>query len=179
MGPSGCGKSTFVDLLTGLLTPQQGQILIDGVSLSEENLSSWLKCIGYVPQFPYIFDGTLAENVAFGQSPATIDRGRVLTVCRMAAIDYLNQLPLGIDSFIGERGVKLSGGQRQRVAIARALYRNPSLIIFDEATSALDEEKDAEIRQLISTLKGQQTMVVVSHRPSTVTDCDVIVRMEG
>lgn len=177
MGPSGCGKSTLIDLLTGLLIPQQGSILIDGQPLHKDNVHSWQAQIGYVPQFPYIFDGTLAENVAFGQASNSVDRQRVLDVCRMAAIDFLHQLPQGIDSVIGERGVKLSGGQRQRVAIARALYRQPKLIIFDEATSALDEEKDFEIRQLILQLKGKQTLVVVSHRPSTIADCDAVIQL--
>lgn len=179
MGPSGCGKSTFVDLLTGLLQADSGKILIDGVELNVENCADWQRNIGYVPQFPYIFDGSLAENIAFGQPLQDIDRGQVNTVCSMAAIDFLDQLPDGIDSMIGERGVRLSGGQRQRVAIARALYRQPGVIIFDEATSALDEDKDFEIRQLISQLKGKQTLVVVSHRPSTVADCDVVVQLSA
>lgn len=174
MGPSGCGKSTFVDLLVGLLTPSKGEVLVDGQSLKVGQLAAWTQNIGYVPQFPYIFDGTLAENVAFGQPVEMIDRKKVESVCSMAAIDFLDLLPEGINSEIGERGVRLSGGQRQRVAIARALYRKPSLIIFDEATSALDEKKDTEIRQLISKLKGKQTLVVVSHRWSTVADCELI-----
>ena len=179
MGPSGCGKSTLIDLLTGLLAPQQGNILIDGQPLRRDNVHAWQALIGYVPQFPYIFDGTLIENVAFGQPSDSVDRQRVLEVCQMAAIDFLQQLPQGIDSVIGERGIKLSGGQRQRVAIARALYRQPKLIVFDEATSALDEEKDFEIRQLILQLKGEQTLVVVSHRPSTIADCDLLVQLSA
>lgn len=177
MGPSGCGKSTFVDLLVGLLTPCKGEVLVDGQSLSVKQLSAWTRNIGYVPQFPYIFDGTLAENVAFGQPDEMIDRKKVESVCRMAAIDFLDQLPNGIKSMIGERGIRLSGGQRQRVAIARALYRDPNLIIFDEATSALDEVKDAEIRQLITHLRGRRTLIVVSHRPSTVEYCDALIRL--
>ncbi|ORJ59121.1 ABC transporter ATP-binding protein [Geothermobacter hydrogeniphilus] len=178
VGPSGSGKSTLIDLLTGLLWPQGGEIRIDDKLLSEENVHSWRKSIGYVPQFPYILDGTLAENIAFGQAAQDIDRERVVEVCRMAAIDFLDQLSDGIDSIIGERGIKLSGGQRQRVAIARALYRCPKLIIFDEATSALDEDKDFEIRQLILQLKGKQTLVIVSHRPSTIAECDNIVKID-
>jgi len=177
MGPSGCGKSTFVDLLTGLLQPNRGTISIDGVELTFGNVDMWQASIGYVPQFPYIFDGTLAENVAFGLPHSQINRKQILAVCQMAAIDFIDQLPDGIDSMIGERGVRLSGGQRQRIAIARALYRDPELIIFDEATSALDEEKDNEIRQLLFQLKGKRTLVVVSHRSSTIADCDVIVEL--
>lgn len=175
VGPSGCGKSTLVDLLCGLLEPQHGAILVDGVKLSNDTLNSWRKNIGYVPQTPYIFDGTLAENIAFGLDRDEINSNKVIEVCSMARIDFLDQLSEGIDTIIGERGVRLSGGQRQRVAIARALYREPHVVIFDEATSALDEVKDAEIRQLLLNLKGKQTLLVVSHRPSTVADCDVLI----
>ncbi len=177
MGPSGCGKSTLVDLLCGLLLPDSGTIAVDGLALTRENVVAWRRNIGYVPQFPYIFDGTLAENVAFGVVSDAIDTKLVLQVCAMAGIDFLTQLPDGIYSEIGERGVRLSGGQRQRVAIARALYRKPELLIFDEATSALDEEKDAEIRRLLCQLKGEQTLVIISHRPSTVADCDMMLQM--
>jgi ABC-type multidrug transport system fused ATPase/permease subunit len=182
MGPSGCGKSTLVDLMTGLLSPQQGSISVDGVPLSEETLPDWRRRIGYVPQFPYIVDGTLAGNVAFGIDSAQIDEKRVLEACEMAAVDFLPQLAEGIHTPIGERGVRLSGGQQQRVAIARALYRQPEILIFDEATSALDEEKDLRIKELIGKLSGGKTLVVVSHRKSTVEKCDVIFsfdRFEG
>lgn len=119
----------------------------------------------------------MAENIAFGVDPEMIDEACVLQVCELAAVDFLRQLPQGIHTPIGERGVRLSGGQRQRVAIARALYRQPELIIFDEATSALDEDNDQQIRKLISNLKGQQTLVVVSHRASTLDGCDLVVQM--
>jgi ABC-type multidrug transport system fused ATPase/permease subunit len=175
MGPSGCGKSTFVDVLTGLLPPQSGRMLVDGVTLTDEMLPAWRQKIGYVPQFPYIYDGTLAENIAFGVDPEKIDEACVLRVCELAAVDFLQQLPQGIHTQIGERGVRLSGGQRQRVTIARALYRQPELVIFDEATSALDEENDQEIRKLIGSFKGTQTLVVISHRTTTVEGCDEIV----
>ena len=174
MGPSGCGKSTLVDLLTGLLLPQQGHMFVDGVVLTPDMLPAWRQKIGYVPQFPYIFDGTLAENIAFGLGSEEIDEPRVLQMCDLAAVDFLPQLPQGIHTPIGERGVRLSGGQRQRVAIARALYRQPELIIFDEATSALDEDNELQIRTLISNLKRQQTLVVVSHRISTLHSCDAV-----
>ncbi|SEA64873.1 ABC transporter [Desulfuromusa kysingii] len=177
MGPSGCGKSTMVDLMCGLLQPQSGTISVDGVVLTEDNLPSWRQNIGYVPQTPYIFDGTLAENVAFGLEAQEIDLERVASACAMARIDFLDQLPQKFATQIGERGIRLSGGQRQRVAIARALYRQPQLLIFDEATSALDEDTDAEIRQLLLSLKGKQTLIVVSHRPSTVADCDMLLKL--
>jgi ABC-type multidrug transport system fused ATPase/permease subunit len=178
MGHSGCGKSTFVDVLTGLLTPQKGQILIDGLPLSEDLVPYWQRKIGYVPQFPYIFDGTLAENVAFGSPEQKVDCDRIARVLKMASVDFLEQLPDGLDSLLGERGVRLSGGQRQRIAIARALYRYPEILIFDEATSSLDEENDASIRCLLSHLKGDMTLVIVSHRNSTIKDCDNILYMK-
>jgi len=177
MGPSGCGKSTLVDVLMGLLMPQQGHVLVDGVPLTSDMMPAWRQKIGYVPQFPYIFEGTLAENVAFGLDLDDIVESKVLQMCELAAVDFLQRLPQGIHTSIGERGVRLSGGQRQRVAIARALYRQPELIIFDEATSALDEENDQQIRKLILNLKGQQTLVVISHRTSTLDGCDVVFRL--
>jgi ATP-binding cassette, subfamily B, bacterial PglK len=172
IGPSGCGKSTLADMLIGLLLPQQGKILVDGVCLTADMLPEWRKKIGYVPQFPYIFDGTLAENVAFGIAPQDIDDARVLKMCELAAVDFLADLPQCIHTPIGERGVRLSGGQRQRVAIARALYRQPNLLIFDEATSSLDEENDFKIKELIRELTGSHTLLVVSHRKSTLESCD-------
>jgi ABC-type multidrug transport system fused ATPase/permease subunit len=177
MGPSGCGKSTLVDVLTGLLLPQKGRMLVDGIPLTADLLPSWQQKIGYVPQFPYIFDGTLAENVAFGIAPECIDDARVLQMCELAAVDFLSILPQGIHTPIGERGVRLSGGQRQRVAIARALYRNPELIIFDEATSALDEDNDQKILELIKNLKRKLTIVFISHRTCTLNSCDVVFRV--
>lgn len=179
MGPSGCGKSTLVDLITGLLEPQQGEIVIDGQLLTKENIPYWRERIGYVPQSPYIFDGTLARNIAFGVPGKNIDEDQVKRACAMAAIDFLDQLPQGINTTIGERGIRLSGGQCQRIAIARALYRNPELIVFDEATSALDDANDRQIRKLINYLKGKQTLLIVSHRESTVRDCDHVVYMES
>jgi ABC-type multidrug transport system fused ATPase/permease subunit len=174
MGPSGCGKSTLVDLLTGLLPPQQGHVLVDDIPLNEETFTEWRKSIGYVPQFPYILDGTLAENIAFGIKPECIDAKRVLESCDLAAIDFLQQLPGGIHTCIGERGVRLSGGQQQRIAIARALYRGPKLLIFDEATSALDDENDLKIKEVIGKLGGSHTFIIVSHRKSTLESCDVV-----
>jgi len=174
MGPSGCGKSTFVDLLCGLLRPDFGKILIDNQSLNSRNIATWRQFIGYVPQSPYIFDGSLAENIAFGVPIDQIDMQQVEQCCTKASVDFLERLPRGVMTDIGERGVKLSGGQRQRVAIARALYRSPKILIFDEATSALDPAKDKEIRELISSLKGTLTLIIVSHRISSIKGCDVI-----
>ncbi|MCL0107953.1 ATP-binding cassette domain-containing protein, partial [Peptococcaceae bacterium] len=155
-----------------------GKVLIDGVELNDETRPAWLKKIGYVPQSPYIYDGTLAENIAFGYQGDEIDRDKVLKVCKMAAIDFLKDLPDGIDTQIGERGIKLSGGQRQRVAIARALYLEPEVMIFDEATSSLDTKSEKAIQDTIYNLKGNQTLIIIAHRLSTVKDCDFLVWIE-
>lgn len=179
IGPSGSGKSTLVDIVTGLLQPVKGKILIDDLELSIENATQWKKKIGYVSQFSYIYDGTLAENVAFGVSPQEIDRARIVSCCSMAYMDeFLVDLPQGIDTQIGERGIRLSGGQRQRVAIARALYDSPSIMIFDEATSSLDTKSEAEIKKTIYSLRGNKTLIIIAHRLTTVEDCDCVFWLE-
>ncbi len=179
IGRSGAGKSTLVDLLIGLLEPVKGNILIDGRNLTHDLLPQWLKIIGYVAQSPYIYDGTLAENIAFGIDYDDIDRKRVFQCCEMASMDdFIHELPDGIDSFIGERGVKLSGGQQQRVAIARALYNNPEVIIFDEATSSLDSKSEKSIQRTIYSLKGGHTLIIIAHRLSTIMDCDEIIWLD-
>jgi len=176
IGRSGSGKSTFVDILTGLLSPTQGHIYIDNECIDRYDLRiQWMTKLGYVPQTPYIFDGTIAENIAFEIDPKNINKQKVLECCHMAAMDdFINDLPHGLDSNIGERGVRLSGGQRQRVSIARALYQDPEIIIFDEATSALDEKNEKAIQQTISRLRGKQTLLIVAHRLTTVESCDII-----
>jgi len=180
IGASGAGKSTLVDIITGLLVPSHGKVLIDNQELNSYQIrSKWLTKLGYVPQTPYIFDGTIAENIAFEVTPGAINKEYILECCRMAAMsDFLDDLPNGIDSYIGERGVRLSGGQRQRISIARTLYQNPELIIFDEATSALDNENEKAILKTIYSLKGKQTMIIVAHRLSTIESCDTVVVLE-
>ena len=179
IGVSGAGKSTLVELITGLFTPSKGRILVDGKILDKDLLPDWLGLIGYVPQSPYIYDGTLAENVAFGSEGDEIDRARVIECCDMASMhDFMDNLPNGIDSFIGERGVKLSGGQQQRVAIARALYNGPEIMIFDEATSSLDTKSEKAIQNTIYSFKGKQTLILIAHRLSTVVDCDYLIWLE-
>ena len=180
IGISGAGKSTLVDILIGLFPPKNGRILIDNQMLNDKLRKSWIYKVGYVPQNSYIFDGTLSENVAFGQENGEINRERVLESCEMAAMqNFLHDLPANIDTPIGERGVRLSGGQRQRVAIARALYRNPDVMIFDEATSSLDMKSEKEIQQTINSLKGKQTLIIVAHRLSTVAECDFLIWIEN
>ena len=178
IGRSGSGKTTLVDLMVGLFPPDQGGVLIDGVRLDVRNRSAWLANVGYVPQDPYIIDGTICENVAFVVDAADADRVRVEQCCREAAMDFLGDLKAGIDTQIGERGVRLSGGQRQRIAIARALYKEPSFLVFDEATSSLDSHNEGEILDTIETLKGSRSMVIIAHRLSTVRRCDSIVWLE-
>ncbi len=179
IGTSGAGKSTLVDILIGLLKPVTGSILIDGRPLTRELLPQWLDITGYVPQSPYIYDGTLAENIAFGMESGKIDRDRVFKCCTMASMDdFIHDLPDSIDSFIGERGVKLSGGQQQRVAIARALYKEPEVMIFDEATSSLDTKSEKAIQKTIYSFKGKQTLIIIAHRLTTVEDCDKLIWLE-
>jgi len=179
IGPSGAGKSTFADLLMGLLTPTEGKCLINGCELDRLECDIWMRRVGYVPQSPYIFDGTLAENVAFGLDNSQIDRGLVLDCCKMAYMeDFLADLPEGIDTSIGERGVRLSGGQQQRVAIARALYFRSEVIVFDEATSSLDTRSEKAIQETIQKLKGHETLIIIAHRLSTVKDCDTLFWIE-
>ena len=174
VGLSGSGKSTLVNLLTGLLPPEEGQIKVDGIAVSNDNSGAWLKRIGYVAQAPYIMNASLCENVALSRWGEVIDRQRVLECCRMAALDFLEDLPKGIDTVLGEGGSTLSGGQAQRVAIARALYNEPDLIIFDEATSALDMRNEKSIHETILSLRSTVTMVIIAHRLTTVEGCDTI-----
>ena len=172
IGPSGAGKSTIVSLLTGLYTPSSGRILVDGQELDDRRRAGWMRGIGYVPQSPFLLNGSLAENIAFSQWGQEIDRQRVEECCRMAAMDFVEDLEDGIDTIIGERGVRLSGVQLQRVSIARALYSQPQLIIFDEATSALDGATEQAIQQTIESLREYATVVIIAHRLTTVEKCD-------
>ncbi len=182
IGASGAGKSTLAGVLSGLLKPDSGEIRADGFPLTQSHSLR----IGYVPQHLYMLDATLAENVAFSEWGRPIDRKRVQECCKMACLDFVEDLPLGIDNPIGEKGVRLSGGQIQRVAIARALYSNPDLLIFDEATSALDMATEAAVQKTIAGLRKHLTIVIIAHRLTTVEDCDSLfwidggcVRMEG
>ena len=172
IGPSGAGKSTIVSLLIGLYTPSSGRILVDGQELDDSLRAGWMRGIGYVPQNPFLLNGSLAENIAFSQWGQGIDRQRVKECCRMAAMDFVDDLEDGLDTIIGERGVRLSGGQLQRVSIARALYGRPQLIIFDEATSALDRATEQAIQQTIESLREYATVVIIAHRLATVERCD-------
>lgn len=178
IGPSGAGKSTIVSLLTGLYKPSSGKIRVDGQELDDSLRAGWMRSIGYVPQSPFLLNGSLAENIAFSQWGQKIDRQRVEECCRMAAMDFVEDLENGIDTIIGERGVRLSGGQLQRVSIARALYGRPQLIIFDEATSALDSATEQAVQKTIESLREYATVVIIAHRLTTVEKCDCLYWLE-
>ncbi|EGV27683.1 Xenobiotic-transporting ATPase [Thiorhodococcus drewsii AZ1] len=173
IGSSGAGKSTVVDLLLGLLQPEQGEILVDGVPLGADNIRCWQASIGYVPQHIFLADQSIAENIALGVPPTEIDQQAVEKAARLANLyDFVvQQLPQGLDTVIGERGVRLSGGQRQRIGIARALYRNPAVLLFDEATSALDNTTEKVVMEAIHNLAGEKTIILVAHRLTTVEPC--------
>jgi len=174
IGSSGAGKTTIVDVILGLLDPVEGRLTIDGVD-ARKNVRAWQDCIGYVPQTIYLLDNTLRRNIAFGIADAQIDEERVLEVVRMARLEEMvSKLPEGLDTFIGEGGVRLSGGQRQRAGIARALYHDPYVLILDEATAALDNETERDITQSIDALHGEKTVILIAHRLSTVRRCDRI-----
>ncbi|MCB9493202.1 MAG: ABC transporter ATP-binding protein [Epsilonproteobacteria bacterium] len=176
IGSSGGGKSTLLDLMMGVHCLEHGKILIDGKELTPGNLKAWRKKIGYIPQAIYLFDGTVAQNVVFGRA---YDQARVVQCLREAHIyEYLQTLE-GIQTQLGEGGVKLSGGQKQRIAIARALYGNPELLILDEATSALDSQTEAAVMRDIYQENQNKTMIIVAHRLSTVARCDKIYELDG
>jgi ABC-type multidrug transport system fused ATPase/permease subunit len=180
VGTTGAGKSTLADLFLGLLSPDQGQILVDGVPVTPANTRAWQADLGYVPQDIFLLDASVTENIALGLRPEEIDQNRVHEAARMAQIlDFIEtQLPEGFDSMVGERGVRLSGGQRQRIGIARALYTNPGIIVFDEATSALDNMTEHEVVKAIGSLTGTKTVLLIAHRISTVRNCDQILVLE-
>ncbi|MHA3062243.1 ABC transporter ATP-binding protein [Acinetobacter sp. ANC 4641] len=179
IGKSGSGKSTLMDILLGLLEPQQGELLVDGVLINKTNVHSWQNLVGYIPQFIYLADDTIAQNIAFGVPKDNIDMNAVIKAAKAAQIHefIINNLKDGYDTFVGERGVMLSGGQRQRIGIARALYKDPQVLFMDEATSALDIETEQAVNEAIQGLSGEKTMVIIAHRESAVAKCNLIVRL--
>lgn len=179
IGASGSGKTTAVDILLGLLKPQSGEVLSDGANIRNDYYG-WLSHLSYIPQAIYMLDDTIRANVAFGCQKNSIDDEKVWRAIEEAQLKPLIQsLPEGIETKIGERGVRLSGGQRQRIGIARALYNDPELVIFDEATSALDNETEAAIMESINRLHGKKTLVIIAHRLTTIEECDIIFRVEN
>ena len=179
IGPSGGGKSTLVGVLSGLLYPSSGVLMVDGEPLTPPRAAAFAAIVGYVPQTPFLFAGTLAENIAFSQWGRPWDETRVLDACRKAAIDFVESHPSGLLQPIGENGAGLSGGQAQRVSIARAMYTLPQLLIFDEATSALDQANENSIQATIEQLANEITCVIVAHRLTTVERCDAVVWLEN
>lgn len=174
IGSSGAGKTTAADLLLGILEPQKGRITVDHVDISS-HIQAWHESIGYIPQTIYLMDDTIRVNIAFGIELTRVDDEAVDRAVREAQLaDFVASLPNGLDTVVGDRGVKLSGGQRQRIGIARALYRNPRVLVLDEATSALDQETEKEVMQAIDGLHGTRTLIIIAHRLSTISKCDRI-----
>ena len=177
MGPSGAGKSTIVDILLGLLHAESGQILCDGADIFS-NYDSWLAQIGYIPQSIYLIDESIRENIAFGIDADKVNEDRIWEILKEAQLDeFVRSLPEGLDTKIGDRGVRLSGGQRQRIGIARALYHNPEILVFDEATSALDGDTEAALMEAINSFHGRKTMIIIAHRLNTIEKCDRIYKV--
>ncbi len=178
VGTSGAGKSTVVDILLGLLQVKGGMVLADGVD-TKTQYRKWLKNVGYIPQMIFMLDDTIRKNVAFGVPEEEIDEKRLWDVLKEAQLDeFIKTLPEGLDTGIGERGIRLSGGQRQRIGIARALYNNPEVLILDEATSALDNDTEAAIMESINRLHGKKTLIIIAHRLQTIEKCDLVYRVE-
>ena len=178
MGASGAGKSTIVDVLLGLLHAQIGEITCDGVNIFK-NYESWLAQIGYIPQSIYLIDESIRNNVAFGIDEDRIDDERIWEVLAEAQLkEFVEELPEGLDTSIGDRGVRLSGGQRQRIGIARALYNDPEILVFDEATSALDNDTEAAVMEAVNSFHGRKTMIIIAHRLNTIEKCDIIYKVE-
>ncbi len=179
IGASGAGKSTLIDSLLGLIQPSSGELNVDGKLITNDNVSSWQKKLGYVSQVIYLLDGSLRENIAFGIPSDAINEEKVRNaVERSQLTDFIASLPDGLDSLVGERGVRLSGGQRQRIGIARALYDNPLVLVLDEATSSLDVATERNVMKAVEELHGSTTVLIIAHRYSTIENCDYLYKLE-
>jgi len=180
VGSTGSGKTTLVDIILGLLVPQKGILEVDGVEINKENIRSWQKLIGYVPQNIFLSDDTVINNIAFGLDSDHINLQAIEEASKIANLyNFVNdELPQKFDTIIGERGVKLSGGQRQRIGIARALYNKPKILVLDEATSALDNETENTVMQAVNNLDKDITIILIAHRLNTVKNCDIIFQIE-
>ena len=178
IGSSGAGKSTLIDIILGLLTPSSGVVSVDGIDI-QTSLRGWQDQIGYVPQFIYLKDDTLRSNIAFGLHADQISEESVDQAIQAAKLEqFVKELPQGLDTIVGERGVRLSGGQRQRIGIARALYHDPAVLVLDEATSSLDIDTERGVMEAVKSLQGDKTILIVAHRFSTVEHCDYLYRLE-
>ena len=174
IGSSGTGKTTMADIILGLLAPQRGKILVDDIDVFK-NLTMWHHQIGYIPQVIYLSDDTIRNNIAFGIHEDQIDEEAVRTALKKAQLaEFVDTLPDGLDTIVGDRGVRLSGGQRQRIGIARALYHDPEILVLDEATSALDNETETAVMEAIESLQGSKTMIIIAHRLTTIQNADII-----
>ncbi|CAG0998600.1 partial Multidrug resistance ABC transporter ATP-binding/permease protein BmrA, partial [Rhodocyclaceae bacterium] len=180
VGPSGAGKSTLVDIVAGLLFPTSGTILIDGKPLDPAPSKAWQRQIGYVAQSPFLIDATISENIAFGVPANQVDTARLEQAIEAADLaDLIRSLPEGLETPLGERGLRLSGGQRQRLAIARALYDDVRLLILDEATSSLDNISEHSVQEAVARLRGRVTTITIAHRLTTIRNCDRIFVLEA
>ncbi|MDD2970517.1 MAG: ABC transporter ATP-binding protein [Lachnospiraceae bacterium] len=178
VGPSGAGKSTVIDIILGLLHPQKGRIMCRDRNVLD-NYPSWLSNIGYIPQTIYLSDDSIRDNIAFGVPADEIDDARIWQVLEEAQMKhFVEQLPEGLDTSTGDRGVRISGGERQRLGIARALYHNPDILVFDEATSALDNATEKAVMEAIESFHGKKTLVIIAHRLNTLESCDVLYRVQ-
>lgn len=180
IGSTGSGKTTLVDVLLGLLTPDQGILHVDGVKICEANVREWQRCIGYVPQHISLVDESVSANIALGEDPKDINMDAVVSAAKIANIhDFiLSELENGYDTKVGDKGVRLSGGQRQRLGIARALYNKPDILILDEATSALDGETEKVVMEAVNNLGRQMTLIIIAHRLSTLAKADIVYKLE-
>ncbi len=179
VGTTGSGKSTLVDLILGLHSPSSGKIVIDDTELTKDLLPAWRSKIGYVPQEIYLLDESIGANIAFGIPKSEINKDLLKKAAEAAQIlDFINTLPKGFDSLVGERGARLSGGQRQRIGLARALYHQPEILILDEATSALDNETEAAVMETIRSLHGNMTLIIIAHRLTTLRGCDKVISLQ-
>lgn len=174
IGASGAGKTTMVDIILGLLTPQKGSVMADNINVHEKPKTFHAQ-VGYIPQVIYLSDDTIRNNIAFGVKERAIDEQAVLRAVEKAQLtEFIDSLPYGLDTIVGDRGVRLSGGQRQRIGIARALYHDPEILVLDEATSALDNDTEAAVMEAIENLQGMKTMIIIAHRLTTIRSVDVI-----
>ena len=179
VGPSGAGKTTLVDILLGLLEPPEGQVLVDGQNIFAD-VRRWQANLGYIPQFIHLSDDTIRRNIAFGLPDDEINETQVWQALRAAQLEALiDELPEGLDTAVGERGMRLSGGERQRIGIARALYNNPQVLIMDEATSALDNITERNVVSALEKLRGDRTIIIIAHRLTSVMNCDMLYYMEN
>ncbi len=179
LGPSGSGKSTLIDLIIGILRPADGVILVDGIDV-QSSLREWQNMIGYVPQTITLLDDTIRKNIAFGIPEELIEEEKIRKAIKLSHLSaFISDLEVGIETAVGERGVKLSGGQRQRIGLARALYNDPPVLVLDEATSALDKDTEDEVMLAIRELKGNKTILIIAHRTSTIAHCDMLFRIES